>query len=269
MNYIIHKPTGILKKYIKFICTLEVKDVPSGLTCMNLPPSGFVEIAIIPQKLTVKGKNNKDNLTSRGVISGQKTTFSRFIPGDMDVISLCLYPETAYSIIGIPVDELTDYYITPEDIWKTEGKNLTERITETSDKKKRVKILEDFILGKILKTSCEPNKRLVKAVEILGINRGQVRIDKLAERVCLSKRQLERLFRQKIGLSPKEFSRIIRFQAVLFAKQKDKTLSFTDLAYSSGYFDQAHFINDFKQISGYKPGEYFSFDEIVSDYYSF
>lgn len=268
MSYFIHKPTGILKDYIKFISVLEVSEPYSD--CEKLPPTGCVEITIIPgDKLSIKGKKNKSELVSDGFVGGQKTTYSQFIPGCKEVISLLLYPETAGVVLGIPAGELSDCYITPEDIWKKEGRNLTDKISETTSNCERIKILEDFVFCRIKKNYTEYDERLAKSIQILSKSGGQTKIDKLAENVCLSKRQLERLFKTKVGLSPKEFSRILRFQHTLFLRQKNRNLSLTELAIMAGYFDQSHFICDFKQISGYNPGKYFSFGEVISDYYSF
>jgi len=146
---------------------------------------------------------------------------------------------------------------------------LTQQISDTSDNRKRIEILEKFMLSRIVKTGAEFDRRFSTSIKILSSCAGQMKIDKLAEDICLSKRQLERLFKNKIGLSPKEFSRILGFQYAIFIKQKNKDMALTSLALKAVYFDQSHFINDFKQISRYNPRKYFAFGEVVSDYYSF
>ncbi len=73
----------------------------------------------------------------------------------------------------------------------------------------------------------------------------------------LCTRQFERRFKEYSGFSPKLFSRITRFQSSLDSfGNKDKSL--TDIAYDCDYYDQSHFINDFKEFSGYHPSQYFS-----------
>ncbi len=70
-------------------------------------------------------------------------------------------------------------------------------------------------------------------------------------------RQFERKFKQFSGFSPKLFSRIIRFQSAI-KKYDDKKMPLTEIAYECGYYDQSHFIHDFKEFSGYSPMQYFS-----------
>jgi len=90
-------------------------------SCKKFPPSGCVEVTVIPRKkISIKGKKNKNELTFNGFVVGQKNSFSQFMHGCKEVISMLLYPERTYSVIGLPIDEIFDYYITPEDIWKTD-----------------------------------------------------------------------------------------------------------------------------------------------------
>lgn len=269
MNYLIHKPKGLLKKYIKFIWALDFDNSNTNCEFDKLMPGGCVEIIInLGKKLSIKGKKNTDNLSSCGIVGGQKTTFSEYIPGSKGIISIVLLPEAAYSVIGIPISELVDCYVEPEDIWKPDGKDLVNRVIEAGNNDLRIKILEKFVFDKIVENEKDIDRRLLTSVDLLNKSGGQIKINELAEKICLSKRQIERMFKKEIGLSPKEFSRILRFQWILFAKQQNDSLSLTELAYIGGYFDQAHFINDFKTITGFNPKEYFSMGGIISDYYS-
>ena len=72
---------------------------------------------------------------------------------------------------------------------------------------------------------------------------------------------------EDIGISPKQYLKIIRFQSAIFLKQKNNNLNMTELSYESGYLDQSHFINDFKSLSGLTPKQYFAEKEIYSDFF--
>jgi transcriptional regulator GlxA family with amidase domain len=85
---------------------------------------------------------------------------------------------------------------------------------------------------------------------------GQVRIDDLAFQAGLSARQLRRLFLDQIGLSPKHFCRVIRFRNSLSRLRQAGRADWAQVAIDSGYYDQAHFINEFRGFSGYTPGEF-------------
>ena len=86
--------------------------------------------------------------------------------------------------------------------------------------------------------------------------RGSVNISAMAREHALSTRQFERKFKEVAGLSPKLYSRIIRFQAATKHKLNGRC-DLTEVAYACGYYDQSHFINDFREFSGYTPKEFF------------
>jgi transcriptional regulator GlxA family with amidase domain len=87
-------------------------------------------------------------------------------------------------------------------------------------------------------------------------NHGQVRVDDLAFDAGMSARQLRRVFVEQLGLSPKHFCRVIRFRQSLVRMRDTARGDLTQVALDSGYYDQAHFINEFREFSGYSPGEF-------------
>jgi AraC-like DNA-binding protein len=98
------------------------------------------------------------------------------------------------------------------------------------------------------------------ALELLYATRGQVRMNTLAAHYCLSLRQFERRFKLLMGVSPKVFARLLRFEALrdalINAWQQDIVPSLADLAYRSGYQDQAHLIHEFKAWTGCTPAKF-------------
>lgn len=88
-------------------------------------------------------------------------------------------------------------------------------------------------------------------------SKGVTDIKTLADRHFLSLRQFERKFKHFSGFSPKLFSRIIRFQSAI-KRYDNKKMPLTEIAYDCGYYDQSHFMHDFKEFSGYHPMQYFS-----------
>ncbi|HKW02865.1 MAG TPA: helix-turn-helix transcriptional regulator, partial [Vicinamibacterales bacterium] len=97
--------------------------------------------------------------------------------------------------------------------------------------------------------------------------RGLVRVERLAEFVGVSRRQLERAFQQEIGLTPKQLLRVARFQQTLNALRQSRT-GWADLAVSLGYYDQAHFVNDFRHFTGQPPGAWQIDDQSLTAVFS-
>ncbi|HWV74049.1 MAG TPA: helix-turn-helix domain-containing protein [Pseudosphingobacterium sp.] len=114
------------------------------------------------------------------------------------------------------------------------------------------------IMTRYLKNKFNLNRKqdgtMVNAIKTIRKLRGQVNIKALANNSSLSQKQFERRFKTFAGFNPKLYSRILRFENSLFPYQNNTSL--TDKALDLGYYDQAHFINDFKQFSGFSPSNY-------------
>ena len=115
--------------------------------------------------------------------------------------------------------------------------------------------LEEFLIQRTLVRTYDA-ELIQTAAKFLHRTRGQYRIAELADACDLSVRQLERGFQQVIGASPRTFARTIRFQEAQRRLMFDPEVDLTELAYACGYFDQAHFIKDFKAFVGKTPTEY-------------
>src|SRR5262249_41628969 len=115
--------------------------------------------------------------------------------------------------------------------------------------------LEEFLIQQALLRTYDL-KLIQTAAKMLHHTKGEYRIGELADYCHVSVRQLERGFRHAIGTSPKVFARTIRFQEAQRRLMFDPDADLTSLAYEGGYFDQAHFIKDFKAFAGQTPTEY-------------
>src|SRR5262245_41561040 len=117
--------------------------------------------------------------------------------------------------------------------------------------------VEDFLIGKLLAASVDL-KQIETAAKMLHHQKGQFRMSELADYCNLSERQLQRVFRDSMGVSPKVLARTIRFEEIRRRLMFEPNANLTDLAYEFGYTDQAHFIHDFKEFAGRTPGEFAS-----------
>ena len=132
----------------------------------------------------------------------------------------------------------------------------------------RVGIAETY-LHHLLNKDCADFefRRISHIVELIKQTHGNISVHQMSSEACLCRKQFERVFAEHVGISPKQYLKIIRFQFVLFQKQQNNDLNMTELSYDSGYFDQSHFINDFKSFSGMTPKQYFSKNEACSDFF--
>jgi len=147
-----------------------------------------------------------------------------------------------------PLDALSSVS-TVEDIW--------DRLAGSSDDAHRAGILEDFLLTQL--NGLDPDPAVLEALAEIKASKGLVRIEELARITCLSQSALERRFRRAVGSSPKKFASIVRLRHVI--DQQAKGFNLGDIAQEAGYYDQSHFVKDFKAFTGTSPESFFKSDE--------
>lgn len=133
---------------------------------------------------------------------------------------------------------------------------VEEMLREARSLGERIRILEAFLAGKLRRPLLD--KTMIHAVELIADSKGLIQVETLAQQCFMSRRQLLRRFENAIGIGPKLFSRIVRFQQVFTSmEQAPIEPEWSQMAYDTGYFDQAHFINDFREFSGMSPSQFF------------
>ncbi|MDB5286778.1 MAG: hypothetical protein JWR05_1727 [Mucilaginibacter sp.] len=155
--------------------------------------------------------------------------------------------------IGVFNDQITDLY----DVMGSQVKTLHAQLMETADAEKRVELIETFLIKRLIANERRSFK-IDKVADILTSIKGNSAENNLgyvAARHGITTRYLHRLIYQNTGLSPTFFNKINRFQYSLKLISKNQ-LPFTAIGYESGYFDQSHFIRDFKSFTGLTPSDY-------------
>lgn len=143
-----------------------------------------------------------------------------------------------------------------EKLFGKDGQEIEHKILKADSTSKRIKKIETFLLNRL--TDIETVDRIVKStVETILTANGQLSIDELTKLTNVNRRQLVRKFSSTIGLSPKQLSKTIRFQATLKMLLSNQFTCLTALSYENEYYDQAHFIKDFKEFTGLTPKEFY------------
>lgn len=130
---------------------------------------------------------------------------------------------------------------------------LSERLTAAITKAEKVTHLEQVLLSKLIKSQPEP--LIGCAIQKIQSAAGMIPIKELSRELYISQDAFEKRFRQTVGTSPKHFSTIIRLRNAIDKHSAGNSL--TDTALTAGYYDQAHFIKDFKGFTGRSPGHFF------------
>ncbi len=187
-----------------------------------------------------------------GLTSGK---FSRRLTGKGRVIAAKFRPGGFYPYMQSSISALTDQQVPLGNIFGAAGDDLERGILATDDDEQALTQMEQFLCERLPER--DPNVALVNTIIDVVINdREMTRVDELVSRVHMSKRGLQRLFSQYVGISPKWVIQRYRLQEAVDQIIGTDVVNYTDMAQRLGYFDQAHFIKDFKMIVGVSPSEY-------------
>jgi AraC-like DNA-binding protein len=154
-------------------------------------------------------------------------------------------------MFSIPAQELTDHNYEARSVLGPCVSELEQRLADCSTFEERVRTADDFLLRRsVAVPSFQPISEAARRILASG---GSGSVTALAEEIGLSVRQFERSFTHQIGVRPKLYGRIARFEAALDSKARFTTKSWTDIAHEFGYYDQMHMIHDFEDLAGDTP----------------
>jgi AraC-like DNA-binding protein len=169
------------------------------------------------------------------------------------------HPDGFLPFTSIPLREMENTAISLDQLFGKEGTELGENILKAILTEERICLIESFLLGKL--SDPKTIDRIMKStVETILSSNGQLSVNDLSELNKTNRRQLTRKFSKTIGLSPKQLSKTIRIQSTLKILLNNSDVKLTELAYENEFFDQAHFIKDFKEFTGLTPKEFYKDD---------
>ena len=165
-------------------------------------------------------------------------------------------PGGGFPFFGMPASELHDLHVPLDALWGTTAGELRDRLLEAKTPGEKFAILELYLLERVA-TPLSRHPAVSFAMKEIGNNSQPRTISEVTDQIGLSPRRFIQLFRDEVGLTPKLFCRVRRFQQVLRSLQhgtlNGRQIDWADIASSCGYFDQAHFIRDFRAFSGLNP----------------
>jgi AraC-like DNA-binding protein len=161
----------------------------------------------------------------------------------------------AYPFLHLPLHEISDRVVDADAICGPEVHRLRDRIAAAASPSSKFAIFEKFLLGR-WKEPVRHERLMSQAVHTLAAAGGEDRIEHFSRRAGLSGKHLRRLFQTMVGLSPKSLFRVCRLQRVLRRIEELATPNWSRLAQECGFFDQAHFNNEFKAFTNLTPTEY-------------
>jgi len=246
----IHLPSSNLKSYIKHYIISEADNQQDHKV---LPNTSIVIGFQYKGKLSLLSDGKENQLSSIGV-TGLHDQFRIFKNSESIGSVLVYFNELGAShFLRAPLHELFTQSISLDNfVTQSWFDDIEEQLSEAKSDAQRIQIVEKFLLSQFQFSATD---LLVKsAVDRIYGAKGIIRMIDLAEELNISQSPLEKRFRKTIGTTPKKFASMVRLKTLI--NQYTGAKSMADLCYEFGYYDQAHFIKDFKQFTGETPEKF-------------
>jgi AraC-like DNA-binding protein len=269
MEYDEFRPSEPLSKYVKCFWILE--SAPTASTSRErILPDGCAEMVF--HLADPFYQHNSDGTTERqplALMVGQMRGHLLIQPtGRVRVLGVRFWPGGAYPFLLLPQNELADRVIALDTIWGAVARELLSRIDDAATPAESVRQVETVLLAR-LNNFRRHDDGVFKAIALILRSGGCVPVESLAKNMGISLRKLDRTFNTRVGFSPKTLCRIVRFQKVFkVLERQDRGRDWIKVALDCGYYDQSHFIKEFKAFSGKGPTSYFAEQNLMTDYFT-
>jgi AraC-like DNA-binding protein len=201
-----------------------------------------------------RSATSADSDRRESFVAGLHETSTFVTPeGPATCMQVDLTPIGAHLVLGVPMRELANLTVDADELLGA-NRDLVPRLVEESSWDARFALVESAIAARI-RDARPPAAEVVWAWHTIERTNGAVRVTTLAERIGRSRRHLLALFREHVGLGPKTFARLVRFNHAVSLLRSGRSRSFAELAHECGYFDQAHLIRDFREFAATTPAE--------------
>lgn len=193
------------------------------------------------------------------VIGQQNEVTNRFVGKDFLVFQVVFSPGGLYRLTGIPSRQLNNCYIDAETIFAKDIKEVNDKLNDTTNFKEMVVVVESFLLKQINK-GVKGFHRLDQVSNLILKTDKILNVEWLAKESCLSLRQYERKFIERMGVSPRYFSKVVRFENAFRMKNKEPNLDWLSIAIRCGYYDYQHLTKDYKGFTNQTPTHFHLLD---------
>ena len=252
MGFLHFMPGDALKPYVdRFI----ISEASAESVYKILPATGVVIGFQFKGKL-FHVNNGKEIALSRSGVTGLSDTYRIFKNSEGIGTVLVYFKDGGASVFfREPIHELFRSSVSLDNFMlRSELLLLEEQLSGADAHADKIKMVEQFLLSRM--KAVRPDMLVVQALKLIYERSGNIRITELSDQLSISQSPLEKRFRKVVGASPKKFASIVRFKNIL---KSDLGSSLTGMGLNAGFYDQSHFIKEFKRFTGDTPENYFKF----------
>lgn len=190
------------------------------------------------------------------VLFGQQTEVTqRFVGRQFLLIQVVFAPGALYRMTGIPSTEITNQYIDAETVFSAHIKYVAEQINHCTDYRQMISVVDRFLLNELGRRTGDVHGIDLATAGLFNADTVPT-VDKLAGMACQGIRQFERSFKTRMGVSPKYYLKVFRFENAFRMKNKYPQKDWLSIALHTGYHDYQHLARDYISLTGYTPREF-------------
>lgn len=254
----------LLAPYVQLVWMMESEDGDAAPAPEQILPDGVVELVIHyrnPWLTRVAGQEPFEQPQAFAICMMRKYVTIE-ANGPTGFISVRFFPWGAYHFFNEPVSSFLDDTINIQKLWPEYSSGIVKNVAGAASHEERAAVVQQFLAGR-LQQNKKNDPALDHAVKLIRESRGQLSIEEVCHQTGLGKKQLERKFTLAIGTTPKTLARVSRFLNICHHLEEHRNKTLTELTYQCGYFDQAHFIREFREFSGFTPKEFFARNNVA------
>jgi AraC-like DNA-binding protein len=253
-----HTPRFPLNQFIE--CFIYYEGYHPAHSIDRFLPDGNTEIIIDfderPQHIYDNHTLKEIQACHRVWASGVRTEFITIPSGKHAAMFIISFKKgMAYSFFPLPMNEMADRVVDADLLWGNDFALLRERLLEVNDIGLKFSVAENFLLENF-RSKLTINPAVEYALAEIIRRPDQINLKRLNQDIGYSQKHFIGMFKRRVGIAPKAYLKIIRFQKAITEIELRKEVNWTIIAQDCGFYDQAHFINDFKFFSGFTPAEY-------------
>jgi AraC-like DNA-binding protein len=258
MIYRKFSPSDVLSPFVECYFVWETGDEKVQNFIVESAPSGFCSVVFNTGDPYFLQNKKYHRLEVPGqFIAGQAIySYKLFLDGNISIAGIVFKPAALATLFDLPVYEYTEERIELTKVFmKNFVDSIVNEIQKASDPRDKAKLLEDFLISEYDRR--KPKTDFIdEAANLIVEKNGMLHINDLIENIYMSRRNFERRFFRKVGLSPKYYARIRRMSYLMNQIAGKRKVDWAQLLFECEFYDQSHFIKDFAEFTGRTPQQY-------------
>jgi AraC-like DNA-binding protein len=254
MRYLAHPPIPALRAHVEYLWTLS--DTP-GHARERIVPSGTIELVINLQEdaFGIHDPFTRTERTFRGAIASgcYERAFEIDTRAHALVMGVHFKPGGAARLLGVPPGALANAHADLHDLWGRQAGELRDRLCAASTPRQRSDLLEHALLARLQDRG---HRRAAVSAALAELDQPRIAVGQICRALGLSRRRFIEIFSEDVGMSPKRYSMVRRFQRALAIAQHTPSPAWSRIALACGYYDQPHLCRDWVELAGVPPAEF-------------